>query len=181
MTRRSNRPARRAGLISFALAALAVGCSKPYDGVSEADRIEMAKQAAVESAKASGLKMTEKTYPRGKAWVVDMKGAAVTDDLVEKLREAGRVAEIDLSNSTVTDAHLALMREKGVSLTFYRVDLSNTAVTDAGLEKLEGLPFLVNLKLTGTRVTQAGVDRFKKARLNNPDVQPQFRQASVTR
>jgi hypothetical protein len=176
------RPPRRAAPIAAALAALALaGCGKSYDGVSDYDREQQAKQAAADAAKSQGLKMTEKTYPLGKAWVVDMKGMAVSDDLFRRLKEAGRVAELDLSKSTVTDAHLALMRETGVATTLYRLDLSHTGVTDAGLEKLEGLPFLVHLNVTDTKVTAAGVARYKKARENNPQIMPEFRPASVTR
>ena len=109
MPRCPRRPApHRAVVIPFVLAVLvAAGCSKPYDGVSDYDREMQAKQAAADAAKSQGLKMTEKTYPLGKAWVVDMKGMTVADDHIQKLKDAGRVAELDLSKSTVTDAHLA--------------------------------------------------------------------------
>jgi hypothetical protein len=42
------------------------------------------------------------------------------------------------------------------------VDLSETAITDAGLEKLSGLPSLRSLYLTGSRVTEAAVEAFRR-------------------
>jgi hypothetical protein len=181
MPRRLPRPIRRAVLLCAALAVLVPSCSKPYDGVSDYDREQQAKQAAAEAAKGSGLKMTEKTYPLGKAWVVDMQGMTVSDDHFKRLKEAGNVAELDLSKSTITDDQLGRMRELGACTTLYKLNLSNTAVTDAGLQKMEGLPFLINVNARGTKVTQAGVDRYKGSRANNPQIGPNFRTATVTR
>ena len=180
MSRRLARPVRRAVAL-FALAALVPACSKPYDGVSDYDREQQAKQAAADAAKSAGLKMTEKTYPLGKAWVVDMKGMTVTEEHFRKLKEAGHVAEIDLSKSTITDDQLGRMRESGVCATLYKLNLSDTGVTDAGLQKLEGLGFLIDLNVRGTKVTQAGADRYKSVRVNDPQLGPNFRNATVTR
>ena len=73
------------------------------------------------------------------------------------------------------------MRELGAAATLYRLNLSDTAVTDAGLQKLEGLPFLINLTVRGTKVTPGGVERYKAARKDNPQIGPDFRNATVTR
>src|SRR6476659_7871906 len=98
MTRLSCRPVRRAVLATVSLALLVfASCKKPYDGVSDYDREQQAKQAAADAARSQGLKMTEKDYPLGKAWVVDMKGMTVADEHIQKLKDAGRVAELDLS------------------------------------------------------------------------------------
>jgi hypothetical protein len=181
MFRRFPRPIRRAVILCAALAVIVPACSKPYDGVSDADREMQAKQAATEAAKSSGLKMTEKTYPQGKGWVVGMKGMTVTEDHFKQLKDAGHVAELDLSKSTITDELLGRMRELGAAATLYKLDLSDTAVTDAGLQKLEGLPFLIVLNVRGTKVTQAGADRYKASRKGNPQIGPNFRNATVTR
>lgn len=181
MFRRPPRPIRRAVFLCAALAIVVPACSKPYDGVSDYDREQQAKQAAAEAAKSAGLKMTEKTYPLGKAWAVDMQGMTVADDHFKRLKEAGNVAELDLSKSTITDDLLGRMRELGACTTVYKLNLSNTAVTDAGLQKLEGLPFLINVDVRGTKVTQAGADRYKSSRTNNPQIGSNFRNATVTR
>jgi hypothetical protein len=181
MPRRFARPVRRAVALFAALAVLVPSCSKPYDGVSDYEREQQAKQAAAEAAKSAGLKMTEKTYPLGKAWAVDMKGMTVTEDHFKRLQEAGHVAELDLSKSTITDDQLGQMRELGAAATLYKLDLSGTAVTDAGLQKLEGLPFLIVLNVRGTKVTQAGAERYKASRKDNPQIGPNFQNATVTR
>jgi hypothetical protein len=181
MPRRFARPVRRAVVLFAALAVLVPACSKPYDGVSDYDREQQAKQAAADAAKSAGLKMTEKTYPLGKAWVVDMKGMTVTEEHFKRLKEAGNVAELDLSKSTITDNQLGQMRELGAATTLYKLDLTDTGVTDAGLQKLEGLPFLIVLNVRGTKITPAGVERYKSVRKDNPQIGPDFRNATVTR
>jgi hypothetical protein len=181
MTHRFPRPTIRAAVFPVALVLLVSACSKPYDGVSDADRELQAKQAALDAAKSAGLKCTEKTYPLGKAWVVDMKGLTVTEDHFKRLKEAGNVSEIDLSRSTITDDQLGQMREIGVCATLYKLNLSDTAITDAGLQKLEGLGLLIDINVRGTKVTQAGADRYKAARKDNPQIGPNFRNATVTR
>jgi hypothetical protein len=182
MTRPWLCPARRAGSAAVALAAVALaGCGKPYDGVSDYDREQMARQAAAEAARAQGLQMTEKNYPLGKGWVVDMKGMTVTEGHFRRLKEVVNVAELDLSKSTITDDQLGQMREVGAAATLFKIDLSHTQVTDAGLERLEGLPLLANVVVTGTRVTAAGAEKYKKSRLDNPQIMQQLRYANVVR
>jgi hypothetical protein len=181
MTRPWFRPARRSGSAVALAVLLLAGCGKPYDGVSDYDREQMAKQAAAEAARNSGLKMTEKTYPLGKGWVVDMKGMTVTQDHFRQLKAVGNVAELDLSGSTITDDQLGQLREAGAIATLFKIDLSHTAVTDAGLEKLEGLPLLANVIVTGTKVTAAGAEKYKKSRTDNPQILPQLRNANVVR
>jgi hypothetical protein len=180
MRRRLNRAVVHIFWLTAVLFVLA-GCSKPYDGVSDADREMQARQAAADSAKSQGIKVTEKTYPLGKAWVVDMEGIKVTEEHIQKLKELGRIAELDLSKSTVTDDHLAALRDSGAVTTLFRLDLSDTAVTDAGLARLEGLPFLVDVKASGSRITAAGVAKYKKSRQGNSQIQPRFQNATVAR
>ena len=58
----------------------------------------------------------------------------------------------------------------GLCLLCLNIDLSNTAITDAGFQKLETLRFLNNLNLTGTKVSRAAVDAFKKKRAGDTNV-----------
>ena len=175
------RPTPRAAVFGIALALTVGACSKPYDGVSDADRELQAKQAARDAVTQQGIKSTEKTYPLGKAFVVDMKGATVTDDAIRALKGMGRVAELDLSRSTITDAQLGLIRELGVGTTLFKLDISHTGVTDVGLGHLDGLPLLVNITATGTAITAAGVEKYKSVRVNSQQITTQFRNATITR
>jgi hypothetical protein len=176
--RRPN-PGRPATLPAGVLAAALLGCPGcgQGGGPSDYDKMVQAKQNTATSLAAAGVKTQEKQYPIGTGWVVDMKGVAVTDDLLRQVKGLGSVAELDLSKSTVTDQHLALMREIELYVLITRLDLSHTAVTDAGIDQMGGFIFLSELNLAGTKVTPAAVDRLKakirgdhKARLTNPTV-----------
>lgn len=158
----------RAAVAAGVLWAAAAGCSKPGTNDDYAKMMQ-AKQGASDSLAASGAKFKEKQYGGKAAWAVDLHGLTITDDLLRQVKTLGNVAELDLSKSTVTDAHLATMRELELHALLNRLDLSNTAVTDVGLEKLDGNLFLAELNLTGTKVTPAGVARFKQARQANPN------------
>ena len=80
----------------------------------------------------------------------------------------GHAVELDLKGSNVTDDQMARLNEQGVGNMLIRLDLSNTAISDAGLYKLTDLYCLMNLNLTGTRVTADGMQRFLAQRQNNP-------------
>jgi len=46
------------------------------------------------------------------------------------------------------------------------LDLADTSISDAGLTSLSAIPGLRNLYLTGSRVTEAGVQTFVQQRPN---------------
>jgi hypothetical protein len=145
------------------------GCSKG-DGKSDYDRMMENKQGAATSLASSGAKVQEKQYPIGKGYVVELRNLPITDDLLREVKRLGNIAELDLSRSTVTDDHLKLMHELGLHTLLAKLDLSHTAVTDAGLAHLEGCLFLMELNLSGTKVTPGAVGQFKKAREADPKV-----------
>lgn len=161
---------RRAAGVALAAAVLASAGCGGSNGPSDYDKKVEAEKGAADSLAGAGVKTQQKSYPLGQAWVVDMTGVTVTDDLLTKVQALGKVAEIDLKNSTVTDAHLAKMHELGLHVLLNKLDLSNTGITDAGLEQLDGNLFLAELNLTKTKVTAAGVDQFLKKRAASPTV-----------
>ena len=152
-----------AGAIAVALA----GCSK-NDGGNDYDRMMEQKQGAATSLAGSGAKTHEKQYTLGKAWVVELRGLTITDGLIQEVKKLGNVAELDMGRSTVTDDQLKLMHDLGLHTLLVKLDLSQTAVTDTGLGHLEGSIFLAELNLTGTKVTPAAAQRFKKTREADP-------------
>jgi hypothetical protein len=161
---------RARGAVLAAVLALA-GCG-PRDGLSDYERMKQGQQNAGDSLTAQGAKLQQKDYPQGSAWAVNLGGMTITDDLLKQVKQLGRVTELDLNKSTVTDAHLALINELGLGTLLLKLDLSHTAVTDAGFEKLENLVLLTDLNLTGTKVTHAAVERFKKNRQTDNRVPP---------
>ena len=127
-----------------------------------------AKQGAASSLSGSGAKFEEKSYPVGKGWVVSLRGLTISDDLLKDVKKLGNIAELDMAKSTVTDDHVRVMNELGLHLLLAKLDLSDTAVTDAALGHLDGGIFLSELRLTGTKVSPAAVEQFKKHRLADP-------------
>jgi hypothetical protein len=159
---------KRPAALFFVLAMLAtLGCG-PKDGLSDFERAQQKKDSAEEAIRKMGGEVTRGRYFQWEGIAIKLKGAQVTDDPVRCLKTLGRVAELDLSRSSITDDQLAKLNEQDVGTVILKLDLSQTAVTDAGLEKLTDLYVLQNLKLVGTKVTQAGAERFKQQRAANP-------------
>jgi hypothetical protein len=155
------------------------GCQKS-DGISDYERNKQAAQNLLDGIKAQGAKLEKRRYPQGEAWVVDLTGATITDDLVTQLSKIGFISEMHLGKSTVTDAHLAHMNELKILTYVLKFDLSQTAVTDAGLDSLTyTLGGLSDLNLAGTKVTQAAVDRLKQRRQADPHVPPRYKNTKV--
>jgi len=119
---------------------------------------------SAEALKGYGAKLKEVQYVQGKAYVVNLSGVAISDDIVKRLKELGTVTELDMSKSTVTDDQLGAMVANNMFTFLLRFDLSNTGITDAGLEKLDNLLVLNELNLTGSKVTKAAADRWAQKR-----------------
>ncbi len=152
-------------LLSFLLLAVLSGCKG--DGLTDYEREQKKKEENVNSLHNQGAKISEKRYPpHGTGYVVDLSGAQLSDSIFQKLKDLKRVAELDLSKSSLTDDQMGQLND--VAYLLVKLDLRNTAVTDAGLEKLTNLNVCFNLYLAGTKVTQAGVENFKKQRLARP-------------
>lgn len=158
---------------------VALGCTK-YDGISDADRVLMEQQKGVDGLVAQGGKAQRKSSPVGNAWFVHLDGTTVTGETIDHLKQVDKIAELRLNRSTITDDQIATMRSQTFFDGILVLDLSNTAVTDATLDKLSDMRVLGQLTVTGTKVTPAGVARFKRARQDNPQVHQLARNTKVT-
>jgi hypothetical protein len=135
------------------------GC-KRYERTSYQQEQEK-KEEAMNSLREQGATITTKTYPSiGNGYVIDLKGAQITDQTFQNMKELKRVTELDLSKSSLTDDQMDQLNDVAYACT--SLDLSNTAVTDAGLEKLTNLKVCIYLNLSRTKVTRAAVQRFEK-------------------
>ena len=148
---------------------LLAGC-KGGDGLSDYERKQKQLEGAAAELRGAGADVRSVRYPQGDAWAVGLSGMRVDDELLNRLKSLGRVAELDLSKSTVNDDTVSRLNEVEIGGLLVKLDLSHTAVTDAGLDKLQNLVVLSNLNLTGTKVTAAGVERFKKKRQSDPKI-----------
>jgi hypothetical protein len=159
-------------------ASLLAGCG-PKDGLSDNDRRMLAIQSGADALKSQGAKVEERNYSLGNSWAVSLSGMTITDELLKQVKQLGNISELNLSKSTLTDAQLATIQELGLGTLLVKFDLSHTAVTDEGFEKLDNLRLLSQLNLTGTKVTPAAVERFKKNRQNDPRILALFKNPKI--
>jgi len=167
-----------AKLAAVAAAVALAGC-RSGGGVSYYEQAKQQEQNLVERMQGQGAKVKELSYPQGRAWSVNLSGLTITDDLLRDVRQLGNVSELDLSKSTITDGQLGLLNELRLTTLLLKFDLSNTAVTDAGFEKLDLFKVLKEMNLTGTKVTPAAVERFKRKRQSDERVIPMFKNATI--
>jgi hypothetical protein len=120
-----------------------------------------------------GATFTEVEIPHwgGRSWSVGLRGLKITDEVLNHLNKLELVTDLDLSRSTLTDTQLEVLCQGNIGSTLRNLNLSGTKVTDKGLDQLTDLFFLNDLNLTGTQITAAGVKRFQKNRENNPRLQ----------
>ena len=173
MAGNGKRPTNRARLVSSVIfmavlfCATAPGCGS-RGGLSDFERAQKKKDDAASALRALGGEVTTVNYPAyGDGWAVKLRGAQISKDVFDHLKELKRVAELDLSKSTITDDQLVRLNEAEVGALIVKLDLSHTAVTDAGVDTLK-LSLLTQLNLTGTKVSAAAVDRLKKHRALDP-------------
>ncbi len=91
-----------------------------------------------------------------------LEDTAVDDYGLEKLKGSS-ITTLDLTRTQVSDEGMVHIRE----LPVISLKLYSTRITNAGLQYLEGLPKLKTLFITGTQVTDEGVDSYKR---RNPGV-----------
>lgn len=169
----------RAGIrLGWVLLVLAsAGCGS--GGPSYYEKQKAIHDSSIDLLKDRGAKFTAKRYPEGTAWLIDLQGLTITEEMLEQLKKVGYITEINLSKSTLTDEHLAAINNRAISGFLLKLDLSKTAITDAGLDHLKDLGLLSTLILTDTKVTADGVARFKKKRAEDQRIAPAFKTPKI--
>jgi hypothetical protein len=155
------------------------GCRGGDGGANDYQQKMKTKEDAASALKAMGAKLSEAVYPQGRSWVIDLSGLQISEETFDYLKSMGYITELNLSKTNVTDTHMARVNEMGIGNLLLKLDLSSTAVGDAGLSKLDGLFLLSSLNLSGTKVTPAGVERFRTARAGNSKIDPRFKSPSI--
>ncbi len=168
---------------AFAATLLAVsGCGMFGDGVSDFERQRQSQEGSLERLKQQGAKFELKTYPQGVAYSVDLSGIDITDETLELLGKVGHVTELNFSGSSITDDQVAELNDNAEATAFLlKLDLSKTGITDAGIAAMTKFGFLNELNLTGTEVTAAAIDSFKKARTENAAIMPSMKNVNVVK
>jgi uncharacterized protein YjbI with pentapeptide repeats len=132
--------------------------------LSQAQHQRRTQQDAAAELAAIGGKAVEVKRPQGMSWSINLAGAELSDRVFANLEKLGRITELNLSKASLTDADMERINSPQIGMALVKLDLSKTAVSDAGLEKLDNLMILMDLNVVGSKVTQAGIDRFKKHR-----------------
>jgi hypothetical protein len=144
------------------------GCSS-YSGPSEYEQRMSDKEQFVKMVAGLGGHAEEKHFQQTgvdrNAWVIDLHGATISEELVQALIQRVKtdyVAELNLSGSTLTDDQLAHLDAGQIGISLVKLDLSKTGITDRGLDQVNGMTLMMELKLAGSGVTRAAADRFKE-------------------
>jgi hypothetical protein len=149
---------------------LASGCG--WFSSSDPDSYQSVKEQRVrftDLVTNAGGSTEEKRYPQfgmaETAWVIDLGGATVSDELIDDL--IGRmkreyISELDFSGSTLTEDQLIKLDEADIGRTLIRLNLSDTGITDSGIDQIDSMKFLVSLNLSGTEVSKAAADRLEE-------------------
>ena len=171
--------ASRASMVPFLFFAFGVllvnpGCGG-YTGGSQYAAVKGARDSFAGTIEAAGGSAEHKGQAafgfQGSGWFIDLKGATITDDLLDAIIEAYEkdpVFQMDLSDSTITDAQLEKLDEGKVLQKLFELDLSGTSISDAGLDQLDHLHCITDLNLTGSQATAAGGKRLGERKIASP-------------
>jgi hypothetical protein len=140
------------------------GCSLGGSGVSDYEKMVLDRKSAADALVAKGAKVELKKYPQGEANSINLAGATIDDEILDLIEAATPVSELLLSGSTVSDAHAARINSDKIGSYLLILDLSKTAFSDTGLAELKNLPLLMELNVTGSKVTSAAATNYKKTR-----------------
>ncbi len=108
---------------------------------------------------------------RMSGWLIQLPGADVSDELISQIIEHTRdqaVFQLNFSGSKITDAQLVALDAGKVLQKTVELDLSNTAITDSGLDKLQRLYCLSELKLKGTSASKSAATRLGDRKIASP-------------
>lgn len=126
-------------------------------------QVAQAREDAESGLKTAGAKMELKNYGIGKAWIIDLSGATITDEVIDDIVRLPYLSELNVSGTQITDEQLQrVMTEKGYFL--LRLNVSKTPVTDTGIAGVKELRHLKELDVSGSQVTGDRIDAILKER-----------------
>ncbi|MEO2036130.1 MAG: hypothetical protein ABGZ35_28995 [Planctomycetaceae bacterium] len=151
--------------VAAVIVLLPAGCGF-YDTKSGYEQMKEENQSFSDLVEAAGGSAERRpiTVPgfQNVGWIVDLSGAEITEDLIEKMLEYNKrdpFLQLNLSDSTITDEQLAQLDAGDVLQKVYTLDLKNTGITDAGLDGISNFYVIHELWLKGTQVTLEAVER----------------------
>jgi len=151
-------------LLLMPLLCLSAGCGGyGPESPGSFQQVAKAREDAESGLKTAGAKMELKNYGIGKAWIIDLSGVAITDEIVDDLVRLPYLSELNISGSQVTDEQLLrVMAEKGFFI--LKLNVSKTAITDTGIAGVKDLRHLQELDVSGSQVTAGKIEAILKER-----------------
>ena len=158
-------------LLAVALLAGSVslsGCGFGSSGPSNYEKMVNAQENAQATLIERGGNVAKKQYPPGEAYQVDLSGMQIDDELLTALTAVPKIAELNFSGSTITDEQFASIATRDKLGYLYVLNVSDTAISDKGLMEASELGVLANINAKGSKITPAGVNKFRKAQPQLP-------------
>ena len=167
---------------------LLMGCGAFSSGKSEVQKFADHQQALGQTIVAAGGKAELREQSMAGftvyGWSIDLKGAKVTDALLDRIIEMAVVhpiLELNLCKTAITDNQLGKLDKGRIFVKLVNLDLSDTKITDAGLDQINSVVALTNLNLKGSSATKEGAERLGNRKIANPQTPPPFKkQPEVT-
>lgn len=162
--------ARRDALLLTPLLFMTIAGCGGYgpDSPGSLQAVTKARQDAESGLKAAGAKMEMKDYGIGKAWIIDLSGVTMTDEVIDQIVQLPYLSELNVSGTEITDEQLQrVFSEKGYFL--LKLNVSKTAITDTGIAGVVDLRHLEELDVTGSQVSVARIEAILKERESNVD------------
>lgn len=170
------------GMCCFPLFGLA-GCGSFFSaGPSEYEKYKKTEQSFSEMIAAAGGKATKENKAmlgfKMTGWLIELPGADISDKMIDQIIEKGQadpILQLNLSKSKITDDQLVRLDAAKVLERTVNLDLSDTAITDAGLDRLQRAYAVMFLNLKGSAATKAGAKRLGDKKIANPQIPAPFR------
>lgn len=158
---------RRAAWLPLLAICVTTGCGN-NSGLSHIEQVKLNRQLAADALQAKGASAAENRYPQGDAWIVDLSGQAIDEEVIKHLQALGQVAELNLSRSTIADPQMQALADMEASGTLIKLNISDTQVSDIGLLALAKLHLLFEINVKGSKVTSEGIEQYRKQRPKHP-------------
>jgi hypothetical protein len=131
-------------------------------------QVAKAREDAESGLKAAGAKMEMKNYGIGQAWIIDLSGATITDEIIDHIVHLPYLSELNVSGTEITDEQLLrVFTEKGFFI--LKLNVSKTPITDTGIAGVKDLRHLQELDVSGSQVTAQRIEAILKEREASAD------------
>lgn len=177
-----DQPFGRSVILAFAWLTISLMCGCGYTGPSEYEKFKQKEQGFISLISAAGgSAVKEGKTMHGfqmTGWLIDLSNAEITDNVITKIIDVAQddpVFQLNFSGSSLSDDQLADLDAGTVLQKTVDLNLSGTKITDAGLDRVSNLCCLTTLNLKGSTATAEGAKRLGARKIANPQTPPPFK------